>query len=54
MIFKAAPPGKGRDSVKLTAVSTAIPRNTRTERKLNFQQPHQCTKFNQTEPLKTI
>ena len=28
LILNAAPPGKGRDSVKLTALSTAIPRNT--------------------------
>ena len=32
----AAPPGKGRDSVKLTALSTAIPETPRTKRKLNF------------------
>ena len=36
MIFNAVPPGKGRDSVKLTALSTAIPRNTGTRRKFNF------------------
>ena len=36
MIFNAASPGKGRDSVKLTALSTAIPGDTRTRRKLNF------------------
>ena len=36
MIFNAAPLGKGRDSVKLTALSTAIPRKTGTRRKLNF------------------
>ena len=28
LTFNAATPGKGRDSVKLTALSTAIPRNT--------------------------
>ena len=52
MIFNVAPPRKGRDSVKLTALSTAILGDTRTRRKLNFQQPHQCTKFNQSEALK--
>ena len=31
LISSAASPGKGRDSVKLTALSTAIPRNTRTK-----------------------
>ena len=36
LITNAAPPGKGRDSVKLTALSTAIPETPRTERKLNF------------------
>ena len=36
LILNVAPPRKGRDSVKLTAFSTAIPRNTRTRRKLNF------------------
>ena len=32
----ASPPGKGRDSVKLTALSSAIPETPRTERELNF------------------
>ena len=36
LIANAASPGKGRDSVKLTALSTAIPETPRTERKLNF------------------
>ena len=36
LITIAAPPGKGRESVKLTALSTAIPETPRTERKLNF------------------
>ena len=36
LILNAAPPRKGRDSVILTALSTAIARNTRTRRKLNF------------------
>ena len=35
-ITNAAHPGKGRDSVKLTALSTEIPETPRTERKLNF------------------
>ena len=52
MILNAAPPRKGRDSVKLTALSTAIPGDTGTRRKLNFQQLHQCTKFNRVEALK--
>ena len=36
LILNTAPPGKGRDSVKLTALSTAIPRDTWNRRKLNF------------------
>ena len=32
----AALPGEGRDSVKLTALSTAIPVDTGTRRKLNI------------------
>ena len=36
LILNAAPPGKGRDSVKLTALSTAIPGDTGSRRKLNF------------------
>ena len=36
LIAYAAPPRKGRDSVKLTALSTAIPEMPRTKRKLNF------------------
>ena len=36
LIPNAAPPEKERDSVKLTALSTAIPVDTRTRRKLNF------------------
>ena len=41
MISNAALPRKRRDSVKLTALSTAIPRNTRTERKLATRPMHQ-------------
>ena len=33
---KYSSPGKGRDSVKLTALSTAIPETPRTKRELNF------------------
>ena len=36
LITNEAPPGKGRDSVKLTALSTVIPETPRTERELNF------------------
>ena len=36
LITNAAPPGKGRDSVKPTALSTVIPETPRTERELNF------------------
>ena len=36
LITNAAPPGKGRDSVKLTTLSTVIPETSRTERELNF------------------
>ena len=35
----AAPPGKGRDSVKLTALSTAIPETPRTERSSTSSSP---------------
>ena len=36
IVLQCSTPGKGRDSVKLTALSTAIPETPRTERKLNF------------------
>ena len=36
LIAYAAPPEKGRDSVKLTALSTVIPETPRTKRELNF------------------
>ena len=36
LITNAAPPRKGRDSVKLTALSTVIPETPRTKRELNF------------------
>ena len=36
LITNAAPPGKGRDSVELTALSTVIPEMPRTRRELDF------------------
>ena len=39
LITIAAPPGKGRDSVKLTALSTIIPETPRTEKGAQFLEP---------------
>ena len=50
-LTKITAPRKGRNSVKLTVLSTVIPETPRPRESSTSRNPHQCTKFYKKEKL---